>query len=238
MLDLGQNKNFVDAGDLLLDDISNNREEIFERISEHVTNFVSKGARVLSLGGDHSITYPIIAGAYAKYYSESNTPLTILQFDAHPDLYHHFQSNPFSHASSFARIMEMKAASRLIQVGVRTINQHQREQADKFGAEVVSMEDLDQRSPDAIRAAIRTIRGPVYISVDLDALDPAFAPGVSHHEPGGLTTRQVIQLIHCLQAPVVGADIVEYNPERDINGITSMVAAKLLKEIAARMLSK
>jgi arginase family enzyme len=74
-----------------------------------------------------------------------------------------------------------------------------------------------------------------YISLDLDALDPAFAPGVSHHEPGGLSVRDVLNIIQRLPNPIVGADIVEYNPKRDINGVTAMVAAKLLKEIAGRM---
>jgi len=79
-------------------------------------------------------------------------------------------------------------------------------------------------------------KGPVYLSLDMDVLDPAFAPGVSHHEPGGLSTRDVIRLIQGLHAPLVGADIVEFNPQRDPLGITAMAAAKLLKEIAARML--
>jgi arginase family enzyme len=77
---------------------------------------------------------------------------------------------------------------------------------------------------------------PVYISVDMDALDPAFAPGVSHREPGGLTTRQVIEIIQSLSAPVVGADIVEFNPKMDPTGMTAVVCAKILKELAARML--
>jgi arginase family enzyme len=79
-------------------------------------------------------------------------------------------------------------------------------------------------------------RGPVYLSLDMDVLDPAFAPGVSHHEPGGPSTRDVLQLIHSLRVPITGADIVEFNPERDPLGITAMAAAKFLKEIAACML--
>ena len=77
---------------------------------------------------------------------------------------------------------------------------------------------------------------PVYVSIDLDGLDPAFAPGVSHPEPGGLSTRQVINLIHAVSAEIIGADIVELNPSIDVNGLTAVVAAKLLKEIAAQML--
>ena len=72
--------------------------------------------------------------------------------------------------------------------------------------------------------------------MDMDALDPAFAPGVSHHEPGGLSTRQVLEIIQKIPVPILGADIVEYNPKRDSNGVTAMVCAKLFKEIATKML--
>jgi arginase family enzyme len=73
---------------------------------------------------------------------------------------------------------------------------------------------------------------PLYVSIDLDALDPAFAPGVSHHEPGGLSTRDVLAVLHRIQGGLVGADMVELNPSRDINQMTATVAAKLVKEVA------
>ncbi len=76
---------------------------------------------------------------------------------------------------------------------------------------------------------------PIYISLDLDVLDPAFAPGVSHPEAGGLSTREVLNIIHTMEGNIVGADIVELNPKRDPLGITAMAAAKILKEIAAKM---
>ncbi len=80
------------------------------------------------------------------------------------------------------------------------------------------------------------LEGPVYLSLDMDVLDPAYAPGVSHHEPGGMSTRMVLRLIQSIDQPIVGADIVEYNPDRDVNAMTAAVAAKLLKEIAGVML--
>ena len=81
-------------------------------------------------------------------------------------------------------------------------------------------------------------KGPLYLSFDLDALDPAFAPGVSHHEPGGLTMREALGIIQRIDVPLIGADIVEYNPRRDVQAMTAAVAAKLVKEIGGRMLSK
>ena len=78
--------------------------------------------------------------------------------------------------------------------------------------------------------------GPLYLSLDLDALDPAFVPGVSHHEPGGFSVREVLHMLHKLNANLVGADIVELNPTRDLNDVTAMVAAKFLKELLAKMI--
>ena len=77
----------------------------------------------------------------------------------------------------------------------------------------------------------------MYLSLDLDVLDPAFAPGLSHHEPGGVSVRDVLSAVQSIRAPLIGADIVEYNPVRDVNGVTAMVAAKCLKEVVDRMLS-
>jgi arginase len=218
--DLGREPRWLDLGDLEL----GSGGVAFEQIEAAMASLLQRGARVQSLGGDHAITYPIVRAYGAKY-----SGLTILHLDAHPDLYDEFEGSRLSHACPFARILEEKLAARLVQVGVRTMNPHQRVQAERFGVEVIDMRrwqpglelDLD---------------GPLYVSIDLDVLDPAFAPGVSHHEPGGLTVRDVLRLLQGLRAPVVGADIVELNPHRDLVGCTAMVAAKLLKEITSVML--
>ena len=125
--------------------------------------------------------------------------------------------------------MEEKLARRLLQVGIRTMNGHQAEQAKKFGVEVITMSQLE-------RFADLKLEGPLYISFDVDVLDPAFAPGVSHYEPGGMSVREVLTCIQSLQVAIVGADIVEYNPVRDHHTQTAMVCAKVLKEIAAAMM--
>lgn len=216
-VDLGAEHIFFDAGDIQPSSIKD--------IEDGISGLLAQGLRPLSLGGDHSITYPIMR-AMARAYPA----VSILHFDAHPDLYHDFRGNPYSHASPFARIMEEKLAQRLVQVGIRTMNGHQRDQAIRFGVEVIEMKDLN----DGLALTFDT---PVYVSVDMDALDPAFAPGVSHREPGGLTTRQVIEIIQSIKAPVIGADIVEFNPKMDATGMTAVVCAKLLKELAAKMLA-
>lgn len=211
----------LDLGDISL---SRGTSALAE-IEEVIGAVLDRDAYGLSLGGDHSVTYPIVR-AYARKYPKLN----ILHFDAHPDLDEHVAGNRFSHAAPFTRIMEENLAARLVQVGIRTANPFQRGQAKRFGVEVIDMRSF---SPD-LRLAFE---GPVYLTVDLDVLDPAYAPGVSHREPGGLSPRDVIRMIQDIDVPVVGADIVELNPERDPSGISAMVAAKLLKEIASQMLT-
>ena len=199
-------------------------ELAIEKIRTIIKEELEKSNHVLSIGGDHSITFPIIEAFSAKYDS-----LNILHFDAHPDLYDDFDNNPFSHASPFARIMENNLVKRLVQIGIRTLNDHQIDQVNRFGVEVIEMKDFDS---DLVLQFI----GPVYISLDLDGLDPAYAPGVSHPEPGGLSTRNIINIIHSLKGEVVGGDIVEYNPDKDINDITAITGAKLMKELIGKIM--
>jgi arginase len=218
--DVSKDNRWKDLGDITLSQMP----EAFADIEHAVAHELGEGNKVISFGGDHSVTYPIIR-AFGKRYPNLN----ILHFDAHSDLYQDFEGNPLSHACPFARIMENKLAKRLVQIGIRTLTPHTREQASKFNVEVIEMKDWK----DSITF---NFDGPIYISLDLDALDPAFVPGVSHYEPGGFTTRQVISVIQQLNGDIVGADIVELNPSRDYNDMTAMVAAKLFKEILVKML--
>ena len=212
---------FFDAGDI--EPVSGS--DMFSLIENSVLTLLNDGLLPISLGGDHSITYPIVR-AFARKYPD----LSILHFDAHPDIYNEFQGNRFSHACPFARIMDDKLVKRLVQVGIRTATAHQREQMKRFSVEAIEMRHWS----DDLSITFET---PVYISFDMDVLDPSFAPGVSHREPGGLSTRQAIDLIQRFKGQVVGADIVEFNPRMDPLQITGTVAAKVLKEIAARMLA-
>lgn len=195
-------------------------------ISTPIEEILQKGAIPFSLGGDHSIEFPIIKAVAKKY-----QPLTIIQFDAHGDLYDQLDDNKYSHASPFARIMEAGLADRLIQIGNRTLTLHQQEQAQRFGVEIYSMNQISTIGK-------LTIDTPLYITFDLDVLDPAFAPGISHHEPGGLSVREAINLIHKISGNIVGLDVVEYNPDRDIQRVTAMVAAKIIKELTSLIIKK
>jgi arginase len=210
-----------DCGDLVLDE----SPEDDARISQGVLEILRAGEIPFVLGGDHAISHPVVR-ACAEHYG----PVRILHFDAHPDTYADFEGNPRSHASPFARILEQGYASALTQVGIRTMTAHQKAQAARYGVEVVEMCHLDPRT-------WQPPRGPLYISLDLDVLDPAFVPGVSHHEPGGLSVRELLLMLNRIEGPILGADLVELNPSRDVNDMTATVAAKLVRELAARMIA-
>jgi arginase len=218
-VDLTAAGRLVDHGDIQFDSGS----DPWDLIESSVGRALEPGDPLICLGGDHAITHPIMRAVRRRH-----PRLTILHIDAHPDIYHEYQGNPRSHTSPFARIMEEQLADRLIQVGLRTVNDHHRDQFRRFGVETFEA----GRCSGPLRLDLTT---PVYLSMDIDALDPAYAPGVSHREPGGLTPRQVIDLIHSIDQPIVAADIVELNPRCDISNLTALVAAKLLKEIGGMM---
>jgi agmatinase len=218
-LEIGPDIDLLDKGDLPLSDADCAADD--RLIADAVGAVLSAGGVPLSLGGDHAITYPLVAALTAKH-----GPVSILHFDAHPDLYADFEGNPRSHASPFARIMEAGHAARLVQVGIRTLTRHCHEQAERFGVEIIPMAGF---RPDMVAA----LEGPLYISIDIDGIDPSEAPGVAHPEPGGLTLREVLAVLARQKAFIVGADIVELNPTRDVNDVTAILAAKLVRELAA-----
>lgn len=219
--EIGTDIALKDLGDLPLSDVDCAADDAM--IMGAVTEAMDERAIPLLLGGDHAVTYPIVAALSARH-----GPLNILHFDAHPDLYADFEGNPRSHASPFARILEAGHATRIVQVGIRTLNRHCREQAERFGVEILPILNFEA-------ALVPVLEGPLYISIDLDGIDPSEAPGVAHPEPGGLTVREVLSIIANQRAQIVGADIVELNPARDVNDITAIVAAKLVRELAAQI---
>lgn len=215
-------KSFEDLGDINFE--TSDPESAYQKILQRVKKELTKSDKLITLGGDHSISYPIIE-AYAEFYPQ----LHILHFDAHADLYENFDNNPYSHASPFARLLEKEIPASLTQVGIRTLNTHQKEQASRYKVKVVEMKNYH-------KGFLKELKAPLYISVDLDVLDPAYAPGLSHYEPGGMSSRELIRLIQSIPVPVVGADIVELNPTRDVNDMTAMVAYKIFKELASKMM--
>lgn len=211
----------TDAGDLSL---SETPAKAREQIEMGIGALLAGGFQPIALGGDHSVTYPILRAVTAE-----RPTLTILHIDAHGDLYDDYEGDRYSHACPFARILGDCPGVSLVQVGLRTLTPHQREQIARFGVNCIEMRDFAD-------GARPVVDGPVYISVDIDGLDPAFAPGVSHREPGGLSVRDVLAMIHQVRGPIVGADVVEFNPSQDVSGVTAVAAAKIVREIAGQMM--
>jgi agmatinase len=215
--DLAVPERLHDAGDVTLGADASAARAAIERAVRQVQDH---GHRPLILGGDHSITYPVLR-AFAAY-----PPDAIVHFDAHGDLYDSFEDDRYSHACPFARIMEERLAGRLIQVGIRTLTDHQREQQVRFGVECFGADRWRDALP-----TLAALSGRVYVSLDVDVLEPMLAPGISHPEPGGLTVREVLEVLHAIRGAVVGADVVEYNPANDVRDLTARVAAKFVKEL-------
>lgn len=221
-VNLEEETTIVDLGDV---DVSGSFWDVFAKTEDRVSEILEKGAVPVVLGGDHSLSYPIIKAFARKYQT-----LDVLHFDAHPDLYDELYGDRYSHACPFARILEEGYVANLVQVGVRAVTGQHRELAQKYGVRMIEMKDF-------ARNIELDFVHPLYISFDMDALDPAFAPGVSHHEPGGLTTRQVIDMIHSLKVQIVGLDVVELNPDRDFCAITADAAVKIIMEVVGKIVA-
>ncbi|MFN8646254.1 MAG: agmatinase [Gemmatimonadales bacterium] len=227
----GWNEELVDARALLQDagDLALPADGPLplEAITAGARALLETGATPIFLGGDHAVTWPLVRAVRPRH-----ERLTIFHLDAHPDLYDELDGRRDSHACPFARILEEGSASYLVQAGIRTLNAHQRDQARRFGVEVVTM----RQGLEAMVTAARRLAGPVYLSVDLDALDPAFAPGLSHPEPGGLSTRELLTILQAIpKGRIVAADVVELNPANDLRDLTARVAAKAIGEVVGRM---
>jgi len=221
-VNLDKDSTIVDLGDI---DVTGTFWNVFARIEKQVWEILEKGAVPVAIGGDHSLSYPIVK-AFARKYN----PLDILHFDAHPDLYDELHGDRYSHACPFARIMQEGFAANLVQVGIRAATGQHRAMARKYGIRMIEMKDIH-------KAVTLEFSNPLYISFDMDALDPAFAPGVSHHEAGGLSTRQVINMLHALRGVIVGLDVVELNPDRDPIGIAPAAAVKIIMEVAGKIVA-
>jgi agmatinase len=213
----------LDHGDLRVAAQKGSRKPI-EQIERGVTAALAKSPSLVVLGGDHAVTYPVLRAFAARY-----GKLSVLHFDAHPDLYPELDGNPYSHACPFARSLEAGLIDRLVQVGIRSHTPAQAEVARRHAVETWHAWDMP-------RLKRLSFRAPLYVSIDLDALDPAFAPGVSHPEPGGVSVRQVLDVISGVRARrIVGGDVVELNPDCDAGGLSAVVAAKLVRELLAAM---
>ena len=222
IVDLAKYWRYRDLGDVTAESF----EELVNQVDNIVTAYYN-GELFLFLGGDHSISYATIKAI--KEASEESFGL--IYFDAHPDLYSEYDGDKYSHACTVRRLVEegLVRGSEVIQIGVRAPTKEQIEFAKNHGIRVVSASEIYRSS------RVRIPFEKAYLSFDMDVLDPAFAPGVGNPEPGGLTTRELVEIIKSLNVSVIAFDIVELNPKYDYKGITAFAAAKIIREVLGKV---
>jgi agmatinase len=204
--------------------------EVFQRVKQ-VVNENAYSKLYIFLGGDHSITY-----ATLKALKEAlKGSWGLIYFDAHPDLYESYNGNPYSHACTTRRIVEDGIVNPqcIIQIGIRAPTAEQTVYAKKANIKIVSTSEIyknPKKIPSLTAKVLNNIEN-IYVSLDVDVLDPAFAPGVGNPESGGITPRNLIDIIHDLKELNIRAlDVVEANPDFDHMGITFCSTSKVLRE--------
>jgi agmatinase len=221
----------VDAGDIAVNPF--NIPEAMEQISAGVDELLEQDIRLVTLGGDHTIAYPILKSLHKKH-----GPVTVIHFDAHLDTWDTYFGAPLTHGTPFRRASEegLIDLESCLHVGIRGPLYDKSDLLDdtKLGFQVITSIDMDKLGMDAIIELVRKRVGnkPVYVSIDVDVLDPAFAPGTGTPEMGGFSSRELLALVRSLDAVnVIGADIVEVAPQYDHAQITGIAASHLAYEL-------
>ena len=223
----------ADLGDCPVNPFSLDRS--LEEITAHFAMIRAAEAIPLSAGGDHLITLPILRGLVRE------GPVGLVHFDSHSDTGDaYFGANPYSHGSPFRRAIEegLIDGNRTIQVGLRG-SMHRHDDlafARSAGIRLITMDDILTTGLDSVVAGIHTVAkdGPVYITVDIDCLDPSCAPGTGTPETGGLLSRELQYILRRLVGlSVIGADVVEVSPPLDVANVTSLAGATMLLELLA-----
>jgi agmatinase len=230
-----QRLQMADCGDV--DVIPTSIERTFERIQQAIDAVIVAGAQPLAVGGDHSVTLPILRSLARRH-----GRLGLVHFDAHPDTWDEYFGSKFFHGAPFRRALEegLIDPHRMIQVGIRGPLYGPEDFAlhDEHGIEVIRIETIKEHGTSWVAGRLGRLRGgPLYCSFDIDAVDPAFAPATGVPEVGGLTSYEALALVRSLAGlGLVGADIVEVAPPYDGPGqITSLLAANLMFELASVM---
>ena len=223
----------ADCGDIDVVPIS--IERTYEMITRRIDEVIAAGATPVSIGGDHSITLPILRSVARRH-----GPVGVVHFDAHPDTWDEYFGSKFFHGTPFRRAIEegLIDPRRMIQVGIRGPLYGPEDFAfhDQHGLEVLRIEPIKEQGTAWAASRLERLKGgPVYLSFDIDSVDPAFAPATGTPEVGGLTSYEALALVRALQGlTLVGADIVEVSPPYDGPGqITALLAANLMFEVVS-----
>jgi agmatinase len=214
---------YYDAGDIPL--AFGNPEKSLSQIAEFVSRVLDLNKIPIGMGGEHLVTWPVVREVYKRY-----PDLAVIHIDAHADLRTDYEGEPYSHATPLRKISELIGGKNVYQFGIRSMTRDEVAYAEEAGIHFYPFDVLEPLENSLPELAGR----PVYVTIDIDALDPAHAPGTGTPEPGGITTREMLASIHAIarsEVNVVGADVVEVAPAYDHTEQTPVVAAKLIREM-------
>jgi len=229
-----EKKRIADFGDLSINPLS--IEDTFQRISSQLDDVLKAGPRTMCVGGDHSILLPILRSMHKRF-----GPVGLIQFDAHNDTWGGYFGSPHSHGTPVRRAVEegLIVGKDVLQVGLRG-QVYAKEDFDfgrKHGFKVVTSEEFHRSGLPLVKGHLKKLgRRPVYVTLDIDVVDPAFAPGTGTPQVGGFSSVQILELVRSLRGlNIVGCDLVEVSPPYDTGEITSLLAANLLYELVCVM---
>jgi len=213
----------IDHGDLAFD--YGKVSEFPALLTAHITKLMAQGAGTLAFGGDHFITYPIL-----KAYAEKYGPMSLVQFDAHTDTWADDDMDRICHGTMFYKAVKQGLVdpARSVQIGIRTNNE------DRMGFNIIDAREAHEMGAAAVAARIKEIVGdyPVYLTFDIDGLDPAFAPGTGTPVWGGLHSWQASAILHDLAGiNMKGGDVVEVSPPFDTTGATGIAGAHVATDL-------
>ncbi|MFC4563981.1 agmatinase [Nocardiopsis mangrovi] len=223
----------VDAGDIAVNPYSIG--DAVETIDAAATELTGTGTRLVTLGGDHTIALPLLRALHRRH-----GPIAMLHFDAHLDTWDTYFGEPYTHGTPFRRAVEegILDTEAIAHVGTRGPLYGKKDLEDdrRFGFGIVTSADVMRKGVDEITDALRQRIGgrPLYVSVDIDVLDPAHAPGTGTPEAGGLTSRELLEILRGLAGcRIVGADVVEVAPAYDHAQITSTAASHVAYDLVS-----
>ncbi|PWW05279.1 agmatinase [Paenibacillus cellulosilyticus] len=213
---------YFDAGDLLLP--FGNAGRSLEIIGEYVGGLLSDGKMPVGLGGEHLVSWPIFQEVYKKY-----PDLAIIHFDAHADLRESYEGEPLSHSTPLRKAAGLMGGKNIYQFGIRSGSREE----FQYARENINFHPFEVLEP--LKKVLPELAGrPVYLTIDIDVLDPSCAPGTGTAEAGGITSKELLEAVHAIARSgvnIVGCDLVEVAPHYDPTEQTQIVAAKVIREM-------
>ncbi|WLP59372.1 agmatinase [Bacillus pumilus] len=214
---------FFDAGDIPLP--FGNAQKSLDLIEEYVDSILEKGKFPLGMGGEHLVSWPVFRAMHKKY-----PDLVIIHMDAHTDLREEYEGEPLSHSTPIRKVAGLIGPENVFSFGIRSGMKEEFEWAKEAGMHISKFEVLEP-----LKQVLPKLKGrPVYVTIDIDVLDPAHAPGTGTVDAGGITSKELLASIHAIagsEVQVVGADLVEVAPVYDHSDQTANTASKLLREM-------